>query len=153
MEKVSCKIGQKAENIFLHTSITFQKISTLNISDGAKQIYPKKQKKILLRKDTMRISEAVVGRYSVKKVALKICPLFNCISLKKTLSSEQQPVQTGQNHDIGTYSPCCNFLLLFFCRSSNKNVLECFQPIISKEYTLTRSTNLLSRNHPTSFFY
>ena len=37
----------KAENIFLHTSTVskFQKISTLNNCDGAKQIYPKKQKK------------------------------------------------------------------------------------------------------------
>ena len=42
-------------------------------------------------------------------------------------------------------------LLLFFCRSSNKNMLEWFLPIICKEYTPTRSTNLLSRNHPTMF--
>ena len=42
-------------------------------------------------------------------------------------------------------------LLLFFCRSSNKNMLEWFLLIISKEYTPTRSTNLLSRNHPTMF--
>ena len=39
----------KSRNIFLHTSI---KISTLYICDGAKQIYPKKQKKIL-RRDTL----------------------------------------------------------------------------------------------------
>ena len=32
----------------------------------AKQIYLKKQKKIL-RKDTVRISEAVIERYSVKR--------------------------------------------------------------------------------------
>ena len=43
------------------------------ICDGAKQIFPNKQTKIL-RKDTERISEAVVGRYSVKKVSLKILP-------------------------------------------------------------------------------
>ena len=42
-------------------------------------------------------------------------------------------------------------LLLFFCRSSNKNMLELFLLIISKECTPTRSTNLLSRNHPTMF--
>ena len=44
-------------------------------------------------------------------------------------------------------------LLLFFCRSSNKSVLEWFLLIINKEYNLTRSTNLLSRNHPTSCFW
>ena len=62
---------EKAENIFCKLVpingplSTFQKISILNIYDGAKKIYPKKQKKIL-RKDLL-ISEAVFWRCSVKK--------------------------------------------------------------------------------------
>ena len=60
------KSHKKAEISFVHTSIKFLEILTLNICDGAKQIYPKKQKKILI-KDTVQISEAVVGRYSVKR--------------------------------------------------------------------------------------
>ena len=61
----------KKQKIFFCTPVSkFQKISTLNISDGAKQIHPKKQNKIL-RKDTVRISEL---RISVKKVSLKISP-------------------------------------------------------------------------------
>ena len=39
-----------------------------------------------------------------------------------------------------------------FCRSINKNMLEWFQLITSKEYTLTRSTNLFSTNHLTLCF-
>ena len=35
----------------------------------------------------------------------------------------------------------------------NKNVLEWFLLIINKEYTLTRSTNLLSRSHPTLCYW
>ena len=52
----------------------YNQILALNICDVAQQIYPKKQKKQILRKDTVRISEAVVGGYSAKKVALKISP-------------------------------------------------------------------------------
>ena len=40
-----------------------------------------------------------------------------------------------------------------FCWSINKNVLEWFLLIISEKYTLTRSTNLLSRNHSTLCFW
>ena len=47
----------------------FQEISTLNICDGAKQIYPEKQKKKILRRDTLRISVAVIPRFNVKKVS------------------------------------------------------------------------------------
>ena len=39
-----------------------------------------------------------------------------------------------------------------FCRFINKNVLEWFLLIICKEHTLTRSTNLFSRNHLTLCF-
>ena len=35
----------------------------------------------------------------------------------------------------------------------NKNMLEWFLVIICKEYTLTRSANLFSRNHPTLRFW
>ena len=62
----------KKQKIFSCKTVSeFQTISTLNISDGAKQIYPKKQKKIL-RKDILQISKAVICRYSAKKVSLKM---------------------------------------------------------------------------------
>ena len=38
-------------------------------------------------------------------------------------------------------------------RLINKKVLEWFVPIICKEHILTRSTNLLNRNHPTLCFW
>ena len=49
---------------------------TLNVCDGVKQIYPKKQKK-----DSVRISEAVGGRCSLKKLSLKISPTTVVIRL------------------------------------------------------------------------
>ena len=78
---------EKAENIFCKLVpingplSTFQKISILNIYDGAKKIYPKKQKKIL-RKDLL-ISEAVFWRCSVKKkkkekIQKKTVQVFSC---------------------------------------------------------------------------
>ena len=39
-----------------------------------------------------------------------------------------------------------------FCRLMNKNMLEWFLLIMCIEHTLSRSTNLLSRNHPTLCF-
>ena len=39
-----------------------------------------------------------------------------------------------------------------FCRLINKNMFEWFLLIVCKEQTLTRSINLLSRNHPTLCF-
>ena len=39
-----------------------------------------------------------------------------------------------------------------FCRLINKNVLEWFLLIICKELTLIRSTNFVSKNHPTLCF-
>ena len=60
--------------MFLCTAVSkFLGILTLSICNGAQQIYLKKQKKIL-RKDTVQISEAATGRYSVKKLFLKILP-------------------------------------------------------------------------------
>ena len=64
---------QKAAKFLCALAPEFQKISTLNICHRAKQIYPKKQKKIL-RKDTVRTSEAVFRGYSIRKVSLKILP-------------------------------------------------------------------------------
>ena len=66
--------SDKKEEIFFCTPVSkFQKILTLNICYGARQIYPKKQKKIL-RKDNIQISEAAAWRCSVKKMPLKILP-------------------------------------------------------------------------------
>ena len=47
----------------------FQKVLTLNICNGAKQIYQKKQKKNILRRDTLQMSVAVIQRCTVKKVS------------------------------------------------------------------------------------
>ena len=45
IEKCFVQNGIKSRKIFsAHQYQVFQKISTLNICDGAKQIYPKKQK-------------------------------------------------------------------------------------------------------------
>ena len=49
--KFHVKSDKKQKNFFCTPISRFQKISTLNICNGAKQIYPKKKKQIL-RKDT-----------------------------------------------------------------------------------------------------
>ena len=67
------KLDKKQKILFYTPVSKFLKILTLNICDGAKQIYPKKKKKIL-RKDTLRISVAAVRRCTVKKVSLKNSP-------------------------------------------------------------------------------
>ena len=66
---------KKQKILFCTTVSKFQEISTLNICDGAKQIYPKKQKN-LLRRDILRILVAVIPRFDVKKVSFffKISP-------------------------------------------------------------------------------
>ena len=46
---------------------------TLNIYDGGKNFYPKKQKDIL-RRDNLQISVPAVWRCTVKKVSLKLFP-------------------------------------------------------------------------------
>ena len=72
--KFHVKLDKKQAIFFCKPVSKFQKISPLNICDEAKQIYPKKQKKIP-RKYTVRISEAAVGKYFVKRMWLKISPL------------------------------------------------------------------------------
>ena len=44
------------------------------------------------------------------------------------------------------------FVVVVFCKLINGNVFEWFLPIMCKEHTLNRFTNLLSKNHPTLFF-
>ena len=61
-----------------------------------------------------------------------------------------------QNHDIRTNSPCGNVFTLnkfLFWKLMNKNVFEWFLVKICKEHTLTRSTTIFSRNHPTLCFW
>ena len=62
------------------------------------------KKKIVLRRDILRILVAVIWRFNLKKypLSLKFCHLFVCISLKQTLCSGQQPAQICQNPDIRT---------------------------------------------------
>ena len=51
----------------MHSSIKISgNFNIKNIYNGAKQIYPKKQK--VLRRDILRISVAVIQRFNVKKV-------------------------------------------------------------------------------------
>ena len=74
--KIFMKNQIKKQKILFCTTVSkFQEISTLNICDGAKQIYPKKQKN-LLRRDILRILVAVIPRFDVKKVSFffKISP-------------------------------------------------------------------------------
>ena len=66
--------SDEKQKIFFYTPVSkFQKISTLNICDGAKQIYPKKEK--VLRKDTLRISVAAEV-YSKKGVLQNSPPVY-----------------------------------------------------------------------------
>ena len=86
-ETVWKKFHWKKQKIFFCTIPKFQKIATLNICDGTKYIYPKKQKK-LRRKDTLRISEAVVWRCSVKKENLRTAAVG--ILLLKQIDAKKQ---------------------------------------------------------------
>ena len=78
----------KSRNIFLQASIKVSENSDIKHLLWSKT-YPKKEKKTI-RKDVVRISEAVVRMSSVIKNSLKILLLFICISSTWTLSSEQQ---------------------------------------------------------------
>ena len=51
----------------------FRKILTLNIAMKQNRLIKRNEKK-LLRKDTLRVSQAVIQRYHIKKVSLKILP-------------------------------------------------------------------------------
>ena len=86
-ETVWKKFHWKKQKIFFCTIPKFQKISTLNICGGTKYIYPKKQK-MLRRKDTLRISEAVVWRCSVKKEHLRTAAVG--IFLLKHIDTKKQ---------------------------------------------------------------
>ena len=81
----------------------------------------------------------------------KYSHLFICISLKWILSSGQKPVCTVKIL-ISEEIPLLQFLLFVFCRLINKSVLG-WVLLICKKHTLTRSTNLFSRNHPTYFVF
>ena len=84
--------SDKKQKICLCAPVSkFQKISTLNICDETKLIYPKKQKKIP-RRDSLRISVAVVGRFTVNKVSLNNSPPVYLHMLKQILSSELKPL-------------------------------------------------------------
>ena len=80
------KLDKKQKILFYTPVSKFLKILTLNICDGAKQIYPKKKKKILT-KDTLQISGAAIRRCTtVKKVSLKNSPPVYCYWHMLTLS-------------------------------------------------------------------
>ena len=73
MEKASCHIESKVENIFLHTSIKFSENFDIKHLQRSKADLSKETKKIL-GNDTLRVSEAVIQRFFVKKVSLKNLP-------------------------------------------------------------------------------
>ena len=78
------------------------------------------------------------------------------VGMWTTLIRMTRDLANSQSPNIRTNSPCCNVLvrqIFVFRRLINKNVLECFLIITSKEHTLTRSTNFCSRNHPTLCFW
>ena len=83
-----------------------------------------------------------------------ICYYIICMTVP--LRSEQRPCKSVKI--LTSEQIACAVILYFgqvfvFCRSVNKNVLEWFQLVISKIYALTRSTNLLSRNHSILCFF
>ena len=142
--------SDKKQKIFFCTPVSkFQKISTLNICDGGKQIYSKKQK--ILTRDTLRISVAVDRRCTVKKVSLKTSPpvYFHIIKIDIVDNNVSKPVKILISEKV-TLAVMLYFVL---CKSINKNVLEWFLPIISKNYPLRKPTNILSRNHSTFCFW
>ena len=64
---------EKAENIFLHTSIKISENFDIKYLQRSKADLSKEIKKFL-GKDTLRVSEAVIWRCSVKKPSLKNLP-------------------------------------------------------------------------------
>ena len=80
MENISCKIGEKAENILLYTSIKISENFNTKHLRWSKADLPKEKK--ILRKDTLGSSVAAVWGCTIKKVPLKNCHLFIGISLK-----------------------------------------------------------------------
>ena len=82
LEKVSWKIRQKAENIFLHNSIKISGNFDIKHLWWSKTDLSKEIKKNVLR-DILWIL-VVIGRFNVKRcpLSLKLCHLFICISLK-----------------------------------------------------------------------
>ena len=131
----------KKQKIFSHTPVSkFQKVLTLNICDGAKQIYPKKK---ILRKDTLRFSVVAVRRCTVKKVSWKNSPLFYWHATKIDIKSGQnlsKPVKIlisltrsrnllSRNHSTLTFAGRCQYLITNFmivsynkCRSSRSQM-------------------------------
>ena len=65
-KKFHAKSDEKQKIFFCTPVSKFQKISTLNIYNEA----TKRNKKKILRRDTLRISEAVIWRNTVKKVCI-----------------------------------------------------------------------------------
>ena len=86
----------------------------------------------------------------------KYSHLFICISLKWALSSGQKPVCTVKILVSGqiAFAAVLYFGQVFvFFRLINESELEWFLLIMCKWHTLTRSTNLFSRKHPTYFVF
>ena len=67
--KFRVKSDKKQKTFFCTAVPKFLEILTLNICNGAKQIYPKKQKKKVLRKDILQLSVAVIWRFNVTKMS------------------------------------------------------------------------------------
>ena len=73
MENVLCEIGKKTENIFQDTSNKISENFNIKHLRWSKADLPKEKKKVL-RQDTLRSSVAAVRRCTVKKVSLNNSP-------------------------------------------------------------------------------
>ena len=70
-KKFHAKSDKKQKTFFCTPVRKFQKTST---SATKQNIFIQKNKKKLLRKDTLRVSQAVIRKCCIKKVSLKILP-------------------------------------------------------------------------------
>ena len=141
-----------------HTS---KKISeNFNIYNKAKQIYPKKQKKKASKKRYSMSFRSSHSKVLCKKGVLKnfTTRLFAYFKRHQVVDKNLSLCQNLKFRKTALSSIFYFEKVLLFWRSINKNVLEWFLPITSKEYTLfiytlTRSSNLLCRNHPMLRFW
>ena len=99
----------------------------------------KKNKKKLLRKDTLWVSEAVIRKFCVKKCDLKnftTCLFAYYWNRHQVVDKNLSIFQNPNIKKIALSSIFYFEKVLLFWRSINKDVLEWFLLITSKEYTL-----------------
>ena len=115
----------------------FQKTSTSVTNQN--RFIKKKNKKKLLRKDTLWVSEAVIRKFCVKKCDLKnftTCLFAYYWNRHQVVDKNLSIFQNPNIKKIALSSIFYFEKVLLFWRSINKDVLEWFLLITSKEYTL-----------------